>query len=124
MDVVSVTRPELATLQDAIKRLNEGFDVHTPEQILQAGLIVVGEACTQLHNESKSSAEVVASLGEHGLPPERAQPWVAKAEEVVKSDINKDPGRYLRAHSGWNIPAGAIGLCIVAGVAIYFMWPW
>lgn len=123
LELIAVSRPDPATLQAAISRLNEGFDVHTPEQMLEAGLIVVGEACSQLDNEKKSTAQVVASLGEHGLPQERAEPWVEKAQEVVHSGINQDPGQSPHERAGSTIPVSAIVFVVVTAVMIYFLWP-
>lgn len=122
-ELVAISRPDKATLLEAARQMKEDFDVLPPQQMMEASMIIVGEACAQLDTDKKTSTEVIASLRECGMSEEVAAVWVRKAEEIVNSTINKDPERFVRERSGWNISAAEIVLYLaVAAGLIYFVW--
>lgn len=121
-ELVAVARPERATLLEAARQIREDFDTLSPTQMMEATLVIVGEACAQLDTDKKSPAEVIASLSECGMSAEAAEVWVRKAEEVVNSAINKDPEVYARESGGWGISVGTIVFFAAVAGLLFFIW--
>lgn len=119
--VLSITKPDDDALQDAIAHFHNEAEDKSPEALLAAGLVIVGEACSQLEEGGKSQEDVVASLSARGLDPAIAGTWVAKAHDVVNDTVNKDPQRYLQERSG-GVSIGEILFYVGALALIIFIW--
>ncbi|QYF93549.1 hypothetical protein KY495_23310 [Massilia sp. PAMC28688] len=119
--MLSITKPDDAALQDAIAHFHTDAGDKSAEALLAAGLVIVGEACSQLEEEGKSQEDVVASLSAQGLDPAIAGTWVAKAHEVINDTVNKDPERFLKERSG-GISIGEILFYVGALALIVFIW--
>lgn len=83
--LTSVSRPSDEALQAAILCFADDAENTDGEAVMNAGLTIVGEACSLL-DEGKSEEEAVVALGEHGLSVACATPFVEKARDILQSN--------------------------------------
>lgn len=111
--LTSVTRPSDDELRAAILCFADDAENTDGESAMNAGLTIVGEACTLLA-EGMRVEEVVAALGERGLSAACATPFVEKAREIVQS------------HQGLEMAAGPVDQgnaprILIAGLVLVLM---
>lgn len=85
---VEIGRPDSATLDRAIADYAQASASGSGQAMMNAALVIIGEACAQLDTEKKSREEVIASLGARGLHPDVASALVDKAAETVSCKAN------------------------------------
>ena len=87
--LTSVSRPSDEALQAAIRCFADDAENTDGEAVMNAGLTIVGEACSLL-DEGKSEEEAIAALGERGLSAACATPFVEKARDILQSNETLD----------------------------------
>lgn len=114
----SVSKPSDAELAQAIATMSGDADI-SPEELMQASLVIVGEACSLMGEDKKSQEETIASLTMSGLSPESSTPLVEKAAEIVNSSIN-NPGltNDTQIEKKWSIVFFTISVVSV----IWYFW--
>lgn len=117
--LTSVSRPDPDELAAAIRCFADDAENTDGEAVMQAGLAIVGEACTLL-DEGKSEAQAIATLGERGLSAACATPFVEKAREIVES--NGSPAIPSSAVSQGNAPKILVAaIMLVFALAFFFI---
>ena len=117
--LTSVSRPEPDELDAAIRCFADDANNTDGEAVLNAGLSIIGEACTLL-DEGKSEAETIAALGARGLSADCARPFVEKAREIVQS--NGSPAIPSSAVSQGNAPQILVAaIMLVFALAFFFI---
>lgn len=113
-----ISRPEPDELAAAIRCFADDAENTDGEAVMQAGLAIVGEACTLL-DEGKSEAQTIAALGELGLSAACATPFVEKAREIVAS--NGSPTIPATAVSQGNAPQILLAAIVIVFVVAFLM---
>lgn len=79
----AVEKLDRFALQEAISCFAEGALEKSAEQLTEAMMAIVGEACSLL-DEGKTKEETIAYLELNGLSEECSTPFVEKAVEIVR----------------------------------------
>lgn len=116
--LTSVTRPSDDELQAAILCFADDAENTDGEAAMNAGLTIVGEACTLL-DEGLGENEVIAALGERGLSAACAMPFVAKARDIVQSNRGLELAA-VPVNQG-NAPKFLVATLVLIFVAAYFV---
>lgn len=111
--LTSVSRPSDEALQAAILCFADDAENTDGEAVMNAGLTIVGEACSLL-DEGKSEEEAVVALGERGLSVACATPFVEKARDILQS--NEKPKVVVIPQEQGNAPK-----LLIAAIAIVFV---
>ncbi len=117
--LTSVTKPSDTELNQAILFFTEESVGHTGEEVMSAGFIIMGEACSLL-DDGKTTEEILASLATRGLSEECATPFVEKAAEIVK--WNQVATAEMREGSHPGVLAGFLIAAITMAILAYFYW--
>ncbi|MDP9766521.1 hypothetical protein [Deinococcus enclensis] len=87
--LIALQQPSEAELQAAIATLQSGREM-SGEEVLEATLPVIGEACA-LYETGTSREDVVAALVARGVEAGSAQVMTDKAVEIVESNRQQGP---------------------------------
>lgn len=90
LHMVAISRPDAEMLQCAMAVSHAKYGQKSGNELMNAGLIIMGEPCAELYNEEKPHDEVNSSSVSMGISFRVGTAWVTKAHEVVSDTVNND----------------------------------